>query len=79
MARLPTLGHVVLVVIGDRPYPPSEVGAYLARPVAAVLAADPKGADALLAGKVDRRSPLLRSARILAERAAQRVPAEAVL
>ena len=74
-ARLAALGDVVVVVIGDRPYPPSEVGAYLARPVAAVIADDPKGADALLAGKLDRRGPLLRSVRVLAERAAQRVPA----
>lgn len=76
-ARLAAMGEAVLVIVGDRPYRPSEVGGYLARPVAAVIAEDPKGAEALLAGKADPRSPLLRSVRILADRAAQRVLAGA--
>lgn len=78
-ARLDALGEAVLVIIGERPYPPHEVGAYLSRPVAAVIADDPRGADALLGGKADGRSPLLRSARVLADRAARRVPAGAAL
>lgn len=76
-ARLAALGEAVLVIIGERPYPSHEVGAYLARPVAAVIADDPRGADALLDGKADTRTPLLRSVRVLAHRAAQRVPAGA--
>jgi hypothetical protein len=54
-----------LLLIGDRPYGPEEIGATLGVPVLGVLAHDPGAADALAAVASIRRlgrSPLLRSA-----------------
>lgn len=54
-----------LLLIGDRPYGPEEIGATLGCPVLGVVAHDPGAADALAAVAAIRRlgrSPLLRSA-----------------
>jgi hypothetical protein len=54
-----------LLLIGDRPYGPAEIGATLGCPVLGVMAHDPTAADALAAVAATRglaRSALLRSA-----------------
>jgi MinD-like ATPase involved in chromosome partitioning or flagellar assembly len=54
-----------LLLIGERPYGPAEIGATLGCPVLGVVAHDPAAADALAAVAAIRRlgrSPLLRSA-----------------
>ena len=67
--RLPHLAGLgpapQLLLVGDRPYGPDEIGDTLQVPVIGVLAHDPDTADALAAaGPIRRlaRSPLLRSA-----------------
>lgn len=68
--------QVGVVVVGDRPYAAREVAACLRCEVVGVLAQDPKGAEALITGATVhslRRSPLLRSARSLAEDLARRL------
>ena len=57
--------RVMLVLVGDRPYPPNEVAAAVGIPVAGVLDWDPRGLGALLAagtGHGWKRSRLARSA-----------------
>lgn len=59
-------GEVVVVVIGERPYQPSEVAAAMGVDTAGAIAWDPRGLASLLtrgAGRVWSRSPLARSAR----------------
>jgi hypothetical protein len=63
-------GRVAVLTIGSRPYRPDEVGAALDLPVLGSLANDRRGADELAAGRVGRRSELLRSATAVAERLA---------
>jgi hypothetical protein len=70
--RLPALRQhtprVELLLVGERPYPPSEVAATLQVPVAGVLAHDPHAADALAGVRTRRglaRSRLLRTATAL--------------
>lgn len=58
--------RVVVVLVGDRPYPPGEVAAAVGVPVVGVLAWDPRGLNALVitgAGRGWARSALARSAR----------------
>jgi hypothetical protein len=60
-----------IVLIGDRPYPAGEVAAAVDLPVVGVIAADTRGAHALVSGVGRRavaRTPLLRSAADIAER-----------
>jgi MinD-like ATPase involved in chromosome partitioning or flagellar assembly len=55
----------VLVLIGERPYPPGEVAAAIGLPVVGVLADDVRGARSLATGASRRalaRTPLVRSA-----------------
>ena len=52
-----------LLAVGDGPYSASELAAALELPVLGVLPADDRGAQALSAGRIDQRSPLLRAAR----------------
>lgn len=61
--------RIGLLLVGDRPYPRSEVAAVLGVEVIGVLADDPKGAAALSGEGPGRltRSPLLRSARDVAD------------
>jgi MinD-like ATPase involved in chromosome partitioning or flagellar assembly len=62
--------RVVLLLVGEGPYPAAEVAASLGCEVVGVLADDPAAADALLSGRSGRRlsrSLLLRSARTVAE------------
>jgi hypothetical protein len=57
---------VVVVLVGDRPYPPGEVAAAVGVPVVGALAWDPRGLSALLttgAGRGWARSALARSTR----------------
>jgi MinD-like ATPase involved in chromosome partitioning or flagellar assembly len=70
LSALDKHGNVGLVVVGDRPYPTSEVQRALARPVLGTVAFDPRSAAALTGGPPTRalgRLPLLRSAAALAE------------
>lgn len=62
----------VVLLVGDRPYPPAEVGQAIDAPIVGVLAEDPRGAAMLAAPVVSRlsRCPLLRSAVQVAERLA---------
>ena len=65
-ALRPTLARVGLLLVGDKPYPPAEVAVALEAEVVAVLADDPRAADALAGGSGPAhlgRSPLLRSVR----------------
>jgi hypothetical protein len=79
LPHLATLGpRPELLLIGERPYGPDEIGATLGCPVAGVLAHDPAAADALAAVAAVRRlarSPLLRSAVGVVDRLTR--PAEA--
>lgn len=65
--RLPFLRDVhpvvTVVLVGNRPYRPSDVEHALDVPVAGALAVDPRGVGALYAGTGGRRSALVRSAR----------------
>ena len=64
---------VTLLVAGDRPYPPDEVGEALGLPVAGVLAQDGRGTAGIYGGGAPagaRRSYLVRSARSALERVA---------
>lgn len=64
--RSTAAGHVVLVLVGDRPYSPAEVAAVVGVPVIGVLAWDSRGVNGLLttgAGRGWSRSALARSAR----------------
>ena len=65
-ALRPTLARVGILLVGDEPYPPAEVAVALDVEVVAVLAHDPRAAEALRgqgrAGSL-RRSSLLRSVR----------------
>ncbi len=74
-ARLDVLslppGRLAVMAIGDRPYHPDEVGAVLQLPVLGALAQDPAGAAELngrrrRSGQPSRRSPLYRSAAVIA-------------
>jgi hypothetical protein len=58
-------GRVALVLVGDRPYPPAEVGCALHLPVLGVIARDARGAVELAEGRPRWRSPLLRSAAVV--------------
>jgi len=72
--------NVALVLVGERPHDAREVQDVLDHPIAGVVADDARGAGALVRGATSRslrRSPLLRTARELAERVATRVPAAA--
>jgi hypothetical protein len=70
---------VGLLLVGDRPYGPSEVQAALGAPLAGVLAHDPRAASALTDGTARGRwfdrSPLVRSARQVAATIARPGPA----
>lgn len=58
--------RVVVVLVGDRPYPPGEVAAVVGVPVVGALAWDPRGLSALVTAGARRgwaRSALARSAR----------------
>lgn len=58
--------RITALLIGDRPYPPSEVTAALGIPVAGVLPFDARGARALerrMMGAETRRSTIVRAAR----------------
>lgn len=71
--ELGDLAVVSAMVIGDGPYPAAEVAAALEIPVAAQLPMDRQAAGALSDGaslpwRVLQRSPLLKSARVLAAR-----------
>ena len=66
-------GRAAVLTVGTRPYPPPEVGAALNLPVLGSVANDRHGADELAAGRVGRRSELLRSAQAVAERLAGRL------
>lgn len=64
--RSTVAGSVVLLLVGDRPYPPSEVAAVVGVPVIGVMAWDSRGVNALVttgAGRGWSRSALARSAR----------------
>ncbi|HSS10491.1 MAG TPA: hypothetical protein VLL25_11435 [Acidimicrobiales bacterium] len=63
-------GRVAVLTIGARPYRPEEVGAALDLPVLGSFANDRRGAEELAAGRLGRRSELLRSAAAVAERLA---------
>jgi len=82
-ARLASLdlapGQVALVTIGDRPYPPDEVGATLRLPVLGAIADDRRGAHDLVMGRASGRSGLLRSASTIAGRLASFLPAVTAL
>jgi len=52
-----------LLLVGDRPYGPGEIGATLGVPVAGVLAVNPRAVAAVYAGGGAARSLLVRSAR----------------
>lgn len=75
-------GKVVVLVVGERPYPASEVGAAVGVPAAGALTWDPRGVASLLARGAGRgwaRSPLARSARTVLAHLGELVPtAEAV-
>lgn len=61
--------RVGIVLVGDRPYGPSDIEAQLGVTVFGVVADDPKGALALAGGRAVRslgRSPLMRTTRALA-------------
>ena len=79
--RLPALqelGEVGVVLVGKRPYGPSEVAANLGAEVLGVLADDPKGAAAVDGTGGSRRfhtSTLVRSARVVAGVLAARLDA----
>jgi hypothetical protein len=77
-SRLPPLaltpGRVAVLTIGGRPYGPDEVGAALQLPVLGMLEVDRRGAEDLASGRPLRRSELLRSAYVVAERLAARLP-----
>jgi hypothetical protein len=72
LPRLTAAGaRPVLLLVGERPYPPSEVAAVLGVPVLPTLPHDPAAADLLTghrarAGQLER-TPLLRAARAVAE------------
>jgi hypothetical protein len=72
LPRLTAAGHrPVLLLVGERPYPPPEVAAVLGVPVLPSLPHDPAAADLLTgrrarAGRLDR-TPLLRAARAVAD------------
>jgi hypothetical protein len=71
VAALAQLAPLGLVLVGERPYGPAEVGEHLGVEVLGVVADDPRGAQALEGGasvRVLRRSPLARSALALAGR-----------
>ncbi len=80
--RLPALqelGEVGVVLVGKRPYGPSEVAANLGAEVLGVLADDPKGAAAIDGTGGSRRfrtSALVRSARAVAGALAARLDAD---
>ena len=76
----PILGRVAAVLVGDRPYRPSEVEHAIGIPVIGSVAVDPRGVAALHRGHAARRSLLVRSARSVLD-AMSRVdfPAEALL
>lgn len=60
------VGRLVLLLVGERPYPASEVASAIGVPTAGALAWDPRGVTSLLAQGTSRgwaRSPLARSAR----------------
>ena len=64
--RATAAGPVMLVLVGDRPYSPSEVAAVVGVPVVGVLAWDARGLNALLTAGACRgwsRSALARSVR----------------
>lgn len=72
-------GEVALVLVGERPYPATEVTAALGCEVLGVLADDQRGADTLLSpGGISSwwlgRSALVRSARRVAEAVARCAP-----
>jgi MinD-like ATPase involved in chromosome partitioning or flagellar assembly len=79
--RLPALqelGEVGVVLVGTRPYGPSEVAANLGAEVLGVLANDPKGAAAIDGTGGSRRfgtSALVRSARVVVGALAARLDA----
>jgi hypothetical protein len=75
---LQELGEVGVVLVGKRPYGPSEVAANLGAEVLGVLADDPKGAAAVDGTGGSRRfqtSALVRSARVVAGVLATRLDA----
>jgi MinD-like ATPase involved in chromosome partitioning or flagellar assembly len=80
--RLPALqelGEVGVVLVGKRPYGPSELTASLGAEVLGVLADDPKGAAAIDGTGGSRRfraSALVRSARVVAQALAERLDAD---
>ena len=80
--RLPALqelGDVGVVLVGKRPYGPTEVAANLGVEVLGVLADDPKGAAAIDGTGGSRRfgtSALVRSARAVAAALAARLDAD---
>ena len=82
--RLPALhelGDVGVVLVGRRPYGPTEVAANLGVEVLGVLADDPKGAAAIDGTGGSRRfgtSALVRSARVVAAALAARLDADHV-
>ena len=71
-----SFGGLLLLLVGEHPYPAKEVGAFLACKVIGVLADDPVGAAILPLETALRRlerSPLLRSARSTADQLAARL------
>ena len=69
-----TPGRAAVLTIGGRPYSPDEVGAALQLPVLGMLEVDRRGAEDLASGRPLRRSELLRSAHVVAERLAAHLP-----
>jgi len=69
-----TPGRAAVLTIGGRPYGPDEVGAALQLPVLGMLEVDRRGAEDLASGRPLRRSELLRSAQVVAERLAAHLP-----
>lgn len=69
--------QVVVLLVGERPYPAAEVAAAIGVPTAGALAWDPRGVASLLAGGSGRgwaRSPLARSARSVLAQLRELVP-----
>jgi hypothetical protein len=68
-------GRLALLTVGERPYPPDEVGRALQLPVVGALAWDPAGAAQLNSGKAPRRSELRRTATVIARELCGFLPA----
>lgn len=76
-SRLASLAQVAgrsipaVLLVGDGPYPPEEVGTALGVDVVGVLPIDPRGAAALVgaaSARVARHTPLVRAARSILDR-----------